>query len=337
MGGLARKATVIETLINNNENPIVVDAGDLFFKKDKIDPGVALDVAMINAEIITKSFNAMGCDAFSPGSKDFAAGVDFLFNQYENSDFPYISSNIYGLNDELLFKPYIIKELNGKRIAIIGLTSVFETNELIIKDPILTLEKIIDELEGMIDFTLLLFNASQVDLNLLYHKNLPIDMILGSKGRTRSSDGGSKIPTYMAGDRGKLVYKFKINMVDSELPFVDIAWCENTINRINDRLDKMKQGQDNVDLYKLYKDDQKTINRIKNYQMQIDKANQLLENSINSLTFEKIELDQAIYDRVDILQIVDKGKLEIKEIGGPLLDSQGRLPGDPHHGHDHSH
>ena len=74
-----------------------------------------------------------------------------------------------------------------------------------------------------------------------------------SKGRTRSSDGGSKIPTFMAGDKGKILYKFKINIVDKVLPIVDVAWCENTINRISDRLDKMKQGQDSADLYKLYK------------------------------------------------------------------------------------
>tara|TARA_Y100000590_G_C15617886_1_gene976454 strand:+ start:324 stop:1331 length:1008 start_codon:yes stop_codon:yes gene_type:complete len=335
LGGLARKATVIENLINNNKNPIIVDAGDLYFKKNTIDPGVALDVAMVNADIITQSFNAMGCDAFSPGSKDFAAGVDFLFQQYEKSNFAYVSCNIYDLNDELLFEPYVIKEIKGKKIGIIGLSSIFESKELIIKDPIITLEKNINKIENSVDFVLLLFNASQADLNLLYNKNLPIDMILSSKGRTRSSDGGSKIPTYMAGDKGKILYQFEINLVDDSLPIVDIAWCENTINRINDRLDKMKQGQENVDLYQLYKNDKKTINRIKNYQNQIDRANQLLENAINSLTYEKIELNKTIYDRLDILQIVDKGKLEIKEIGGPMMDSHGRLPGDPHHGHNH--
>ena len=98
---------------------------------------------------------------------------------------------------------------------------------------------------------------------------MPVDLILSSKGRTRSSDGGSKLPTYMAGDKGKILYKFKINIIDKNLPLVDLAWSENTINRITDRLDKMKQGQENIDLYELYKDDQKTINRIKNYEKQI--------------------------------------------------------------------
>ena len=68
MGGLARKATIIENLINSGDNPLVLDAGDLFFKSTDIDPGIALDVAKINAKIINDSFNLMGCDGFSPGS-----------------------------------------------------------------------------------------------------------------------------------------------------------------------------------------------------------------------------------------------------------------------------
>ncbi len=335
MGGLARKATVIKNLINDNVDPIIVDAGDLFFRTETLDPGITLDAGMINANIITDSFNVMGCDAFSPGSKDFAAGLNFLLSQHEKSNFPYVSCNLYGLDQELLFQPYVIKESKGKKIAIVGLTSTFDTTELIVKNPINSLEKTIEEIGDSVDFILLLFNASQSDLSLLYNKKIPVDMILSSKGRTRSSDGGSKIPTYMAGDKGKILYKFKINIVDEVLPIVDVAWCENTINRITDRLDKMKQGQDSIDLYELYKDDKKTINRIKNYEKQIDRANQMLENSINSLEFSKIELNQNIFDRTDILKIVDKGKLEIKEIAGPLMDSQGRLPGDPHHGHNH--
>ena len=52
LGGLARKATIIENLINSGDNPLVLDAGDLFFKSTDIDPGIALDVAKINAIII---------------------------------------------------------------------------------------------------------------------------------------------------------------------------------------------------------------------------------------------------------------------------------------------
>ena len=337
MGGLARKATVIENLINNNENPIIVDAGDLFFKKEELDPGVTLDTAKINAEIITDSFNAMGCDAFSPGSKDFAAGFDFLITQYNNANFPYVSCNIANNSNELLFKPYVIKKLKGYKVGIIGVTSLFESENVTVLDPFISLDSIIEEVDSKSDLIVLLFNATQQDLTKLYNNNYNIDLIISSKGRTRSSDGGSKIPTYICGDRGKVLYKFQFNLVDKDLPVVDIAWCENTINRVSDRLDKMKQGDINADLHVMYKNDQKTLNRIYSYESQIDQANQLLENAINSLQFDKIELGKTVFDRPDILKIVDKGKIKINNITGPLMPPEFDDSHDhDHQGHDHS-
>jgi 2',3'-cyclic-nucleotide 2'-phosphodiesterase (5'-nucleotidase family) len=336
LGGLARKATIIENLINNGDEPIILDAGDLFFKSADIDPGVSLDVAKINAEIINESFNVMGCDGFSPGAKDFAGGLDFLMTQYDNAKFPYISCNIAGLDNELLFKPYVIKSIKGKQVGIIGLASEFENDQINVLNPIESLQNIIDEVQAQSDIVILLFNSKQQDLSKLYTYHLDIDLIISSKGRTRSSDGGSKIPTFIAGDRGKLIYKFNLNLIDKELPLVDIAWCENTIARVTDRLDKMKQGDINANLHSLYKNDKSTLNKISKYESQIDNAYQLLENAINSLEFEKIELGKTVFDRTDILKIVDKGKLKIKNISGPEMPPIENHDGHNHEGHDDS-
>ena len=332
MGGLARKATIINDLINAGKDPIIVDSGNLFFPKNIIDPGVTMEASIINAEIIRKSFNEMGCDAFSPGSKDFAAGLDFLLEQYGKSKFPFISCNIYDMNKELLFKPYVIRKSKGKKIGIIGLSSPFELENIIVENPIVSLERVINQINNKVDFILLLFNGVQKDLNELYKLELPIDMILNSGRNTRSSDGGSKIPTFIAGDKGKVLYEFEINIIDNELPYVDVAWCENTITRVSERLNKMKRGDETADLYELYKNDEKTMLRIKKYESQIDRANQLQENAINSINFKKIELNKLIFDQTDILKIVDEGKLKIKELGIPLLPSD-----DHHHHHHHDH
>ena len=335
LGGLARKATVIKNLKAEGINPLILDAGDLLFKKNILDPGVTLDVAKVNAEIIIDSFNEMGCDAFSVGSKDFAGGLDFILDQYKKSNFPFLSANIVNKSGQLIFEPYTILKSNNINIGVIGLTSVFDNNEIQILDPIASLKNILKEVNKKSDVVILLFNATQQDLTKLYNNDLELDMILSSRGRTRSSDGGAQIPTYIAGDRGKILYKFELNFVDKTLPFTDLAWCENTINRVGDRLQKMKQGNPDADLIKLYKNDQKTLNRIYGYQSQLNQANQSLENAINTLSFEKIELGKLIFDSPSILKIVDKGKEKILEIGGPMMDSQGRLPGDPHHGHNH--
>ncbi len=342
MGGLARKATIIEQIKQENINPLILDAGNLFFKKDIIEPGITIETAKINADIILKSFNKIGCDAFSPGPKDFAAGKDFLLRLERRSKFPFISSNLAYSNNKLMFDPYVVKNINGNKIGIIGLTSKFESEELVILDPIQSLKLIFEEVSNKSDLIVLLLHADTKDEQLLtqiYQANLPIDMILRSGARTRSSDGGAKIPTYIAGDRGKLLYKFELNLLNEDLPFIDIAWSNNTADRMLERLNKMQKGDVTADLMDLYKNDPATLNRIKNYQSQLEKANQLLENAINTISFTKIELGKTIFDRPDILKIVDAGKLKIKDLIGPDLpptqDHKGRLPGDPHYNHGH--
>ena len=53
LGGLARKATILNKLKETNNNLYIVDAGNLFFKTDIIDPGISHEVAIINdGEII---------------------------------------------------------------------------------------------------------------------------------------------------------------------------------------------------------------------------------------------------------------------------------------------
>ena len=341
MGGLARKATILDQLNKERKNTIVVDAGDLFFKKNTIDPGVTTETARVNADVILKSFNKMGCDAFSPGSKDFSSGLDFLMKLYNKADFPFISCNLSKKGGGLLFDSHIIKRINKTNIGIIGATSFFENevDGVIVLDPINSVDSIISQIESKVDIIILLVNGSDQDIQKFYDRNYPIDLIVRSRSKTRSSDGGSKIPTYVCGDRGKYVYQFDMTLVGSEYPFVDIAWCNNTLDRMQSRLDKMKKNDVNVDLKYLYRDDKTTLDRIKNYEYQIELANQRLENAINTIAVKKIELGKTIFDRPDILKIVDKGKLEIKELIGPELppgpDHQGRLPGDPHYNHGH--
>ena len=322
MGGLARKATIIDKIKSEGRNPIILDSGNLFYKSNQIDPGISLESAKINADVIVESYNIMGCDAFSPGVNDFAAGFENFMNLYNKSNFDYVSCNIYSTsnNSKLLFKPYKIIKKEGLRIGVIGLASVFEVDGIRVANPIAELSKIIDEVDKNTDFIILLFNSIDQDLNKLYAQNFNIDMIIKSnKSATKSRDGGGKIPTYIAGNRGKVLYDFSLSIQDTELDLVDVAWCNNTINRVNSRLKKMKKGEATADLLKIYKSDPTTLNRIKNYYSQLDNAEYLLTNLVNKIEFNKIELNKNVFDEPEVLKIVDYGKRKIRDLQGDLL------------------
>ena len=63
-------------------NPIILDAGDLFF--DKENPSILSEKqSKLRAKTLVSGFNIIGCDALNIGSKDFAGGLDFLLEMKE--------------------------------------------------------------------------------------------------------------------------------------------------------------------------------------------------------------------------------------------------------------
>ena len=337
LGGLARKATLIDE-INLDDNSIIVDAGNLLFKDNSISKGVSYDISKITSEIIINSFNEIGCHAFSPGVKDFSLGLDVVREMELLADFPFISANIKDTAGNLLFEPYTIEEVNGIKIAIIGLSSKFNSTEVIIDDPITALSNVVDEIASQVNFTLLLFSAIQSDINLLNNESMPIDFIIRSNSTIKSRDGGTEaIPMYSIGDKGKNIFKFIVSINDLNLKnFVDIPRYDNIIDRNQKQLDKLKEGNLVSDLYEIYKDDDITLNKINTYERLMNDANAKISESVNTIKFTKYELDKKVIGKTEILEIVDYGKGLIEQITGPPMpDSQGRPPGHPHHGHNH--
>ena len=60
MGGLARKSTIVNNLRQEGYPVLVADAGNLFFKKDRISEGVTLETAKETAKIISQCFDVIG-------------------------------------------------------------------------------------------------------------------------------------------------------------------------------------------------------------------------------------------------------------------------------------
>ena len=66
--------------------------------------------------------NVMGYDVAIPGNHDFDYGVDRFLELVGEADFPYISCN-FNKEGELIFKPWLIKEIGGVKIGFVGVTT----------------------------------------------------------------------------------------------------------------------------------------------------------------------------------------------------------------------
>jgi 5'-nucleotidase len=116
LGGFARVASKIKALRNSLVNPLVLHGGDalqgtLYYTLFKGDASVEL-------------MNTVGFDAFALGNHEFDDGNVILFNFLKQANFPAIAANIdFSQSEDLkgLVKPYLIKEVGGEQIGLIGI------------------------------------------------------------------------------------------------------------------------------------------------------------------------------------------------------------------------
>lgn len=120
--GLARAATVVKRARKENPNTLLIDSGDTiqgtplaYFhnKKNNAPP----DPVML-------SMNAMGFDAMAVGNHEYNFGLKVLEKARHEARFPWLSANTYRKGThETHFKPYLVKEIGGVRVGILGLTT----------------------------------------------------------------------------------------------------------------------------------------------------------------------------------------------------------------------
>ena len=69
--------------------------------------------------------NYLKYDAVTFGNHEFNYGLPFIKDVMEQSDFPWLSANIVEDDGSHLGKPYVVKNIAGLRIALLGLTTHF--------------------------------------------------------------------------------------------------------------------------------------------------------------------------------------------------------------------
>lgn len=114
-GGVLQRKAIIDSVRNVEKNVLLIDAGDvvqgtLYFKFFKGDVEYPL-------------MNMMGYDVQILGNHEFDNGMEEMVKHYRTLDATPLSANydFTGTLGEGIFQPYTIREIDGKKIGIIGL------------------------------------------------------------------------------------------------------------------------------------------------------------------------------------------------------------------------
>lgn len=115
MGGVARRAALIESIKKENPNVLLLDAGDIFQGTPYFN--------YYGGELEFKLMSMMQYDLSTMGNHDFDNAIDGFYAQLPNAKFDFVSANYDFKNTVLngIVKPYKIFNKNGIKIGVFGL------------------------------------------------------------------------------------------------------------------------------------------------------------------------------------------------------------------------
>lgn len=136
MGGVARRAALIETIRKENPNVLLLDAGDIFQGTPYFN--------YYGGELEFKLMSMMKYDVVTIGNHDFDNGIEGLLAQMPHAKFDFVSN--YGFKNTVLdghIQPYKIVNVDGVKIGVFGLGVALEglvdkknSKETVYNDPI---------------------------------------------------------------------------------------------------------------------------------------------------------------------------------------------------------
>lgn len=116
VGGSARAAWLFDEARRRNPNTLVIDGGDSPYNTDLAN--ISLGKSSVDV------MNAQGYDATVLGNHDFDYSFENLLSLADRAEYAMLSANTYWKDGSYpeQFEPYIVRELDGVKVAIVGLT-----------------------------------------------------------------------------------------------------------------------------------------------------------------------------------------------------------------------
>lgn len=115
MGGVARRAALIESIRKENPNVLLLDAGDIFQGTPYFN--------YYGGELEFKLMSMMQYDLATIGNHDFDNGIEGLYAQLPHAKFEFVSAN-YDFKNTIMnghVKPYKIINKDGIKVGVFGL------------------------------------------------------------------------------------------------------------------------------------------------------------------------------------------------------------------------
>lgn len=148
-GGVARRATLVKRIRQENPNTLLIDAGDVFQGTPYFN--------FYKGEVEYKAMSEIGYDAGTLGNHEFDNGVEALAAAMAFAKFDLVSANydVKGTPLESRVKRYVVREVGGVRIGLFGLgispaglITPANFKGVTFRDPVLAAREVVKILRG---------------------------------------------------------------------------------------------------------------------------------------------------------------------------------------------
>ena len=263
---------MIRERAKTNEPVLVLEAGDAFAMR--IEPQVSPEGVRARAELMVAAYNQAALDAYTPGERDLALGLDGLKAMAEQAKFPFLAANLVDGEGKTLFQGSLLKKVGKLSIGVIGLigqktgapATLLEQAKLSITDPVAAARTEADKLKQQGAELLLVLSHLGPGEDSAVARALPeVRFVLGDHGArmTRQAQaitapapagGGAAIPStwvFSPGSRGKYLGRLELypGQGADALSFADggerdqlaseISNHERSVERTRKRLEEM--------------------------------------------------------------------------------------------------
>ncbi|WP_281884442.1 5'-nucleotidase C-terminal domain-containing protein [Paenibacillus sp. YYML68] len=192
--GYAEMAAWVNDYRKSQPNTLLIDAGDTFHGQTIAN--------LVRGESVVNVMNAAGYDVMAAGNHDFNYGTQRLVELSKLTKFPVLSANVKTADGKRLLEPYMIKEVDGVKLGIFGLTTpetAYKTHPKNVEgitfvDPEAEAKAIVAELKDKADVIIAIahvgMDESSVDKSLDIAKAVPeIDVIIDGHSHTELPTG----------------------------------------------------------------------------------------------------------------------------------------------------
>ncbi|MDK9717023.1 MAG: bifunctional metallophosphatase/5'-nucleotidase [Trichlorobacter sp.] len=223
LGGFARLKTVVDQMRAEDRELLLLHGGDVVQG--------TLYFTLFNGLPEFDFLNLLGLDAMTFGNHEFDRGPEAIPAWIKRSRFPWLSANIdFSAEPALagLVKPYLIKEVHGEKIAIIGVTTettpqtTMQVGKVVFNDAAESVRKQVAVLEGMgVNKIIVLSHLGYQQDRELAAKVAGIDIVVGGHSHTLMGDESLLLKI---GLLPETVYPTELKGADGKRVLVLQAW-----------------------------------------------------------------------------------------------------------------